>query len=201
MTDTPITRPAPIDGQIPAGAMDMDEFLRRQAEAPFELYAGAIIPKMPQIFLHGLMSKRLYDLLHHFEMLGIGLVFNEMTFVMTDNPRSVRGSRIPDVMFVLQATVDAFLNSLPDAREKPAIFVPEFVIEVMSPTDTLTQLLDKAAAYLTDGVQLVWIVDPHAKQVHVVRHDQPTPHTASNGEITGAPVLPTFTVTLESLFA
>jgi len=55
-------------------------------------------------------------------------------------------------------------------REERARFLhitPAFVIELRSPSDRLAALQRKMEAWIANGVQLGWLVDPEAKQVHV----------------------------------
>jgi len=53
--------------------------------------------------------------------------------------------------------------------DKPYIFVPDIVIEIVSPTDQYTDVNKRVKRYLDDGVLLVWVVDPEIKQIAVHR--------------------------------
>jgi Uma2 family endonuclease len=43
--------------------------------------------------------------------------------------------------------------------------VPQLVVEVLSPNDTLDEINEKIDTYLTAGVPLVWIVEPRRRTV------------------------------------
>lgn len=48
-------------------------------------------------------------------------------------------------------------------------FVPEFVIEVRSASDRLPQLQMKMLAWIANGVELAWLIDPQRKVVEIYR--------------------------------
>jgi len=55
-------------------------------------------------------------------------------------------------------------------REDLAHFLrlaPAFVIELRSESDRLTVLAEKMEAWISNGVELGWLVDPYARQVHI----------------------------------
>ncbi|HXP83549.1 MAG TPA: Uma2 family endonuclease [Bryobacteraceae bacterium] len=53
------------------------------------------------------------------------------------------------------------------------IFAPEFVIEVRSPDDRIRLLREKMEAYISNGVQLAWLIDPKERSVTVYRPGHP----------------------------
>src|SRR5690348_3455211 len=119
MTDAPLTK---IEYLL------MDDFIQRyDQDGPFELIDGEIVPKMPSVSTHTRTAKRIFLALLPFEQKGLGEVFQEATFILTDNPQWVRGSRIPDVMFVTQERLKRFEEKTPGAENKPFILVPEVV--------------------------------------------------------------------------
>jgi Uma2 family endonuclease len=79
--------------------------------------------------------------------------------------------RSPDVSWILRERVEKL--SLAE-RRRFARIVPDFVIELRSPTDGLEDLQDKMAEYIENGVRLGWLIDPMEKKVHIYR---------GNGEI------------------
>lgn len=65
------------------------------------------------------------------------------------------------------------LNQLtPQQRSRFAPITPEFVIEVRSPSDTLTNLREKMAEWIANGVELAWLMDPTSKSVGIYRPNQ-----------------------------
>jgi Uma2 family endonuclease len=55
-------------------------------------------------------------------------------------------------------------------RRKFLRIVPEFVIELKSPSDRMTDLKEKMEEWRDNGVQLGWLIDPDAQVVLVYRH-------------------------------
>lgn len=74
-------------------------------------------------------------------------------------------TRQPDLLFLSHERAE----QIPDLQEQPRIEVaPELVIEVLSPSDTASEWLDKLRDYHQIGVQEVWAVDPQSASVEVL---------------------------------
>jgi Uma2 family endonuclease len=80
------------------------------------------------------------------------------------------------------------------SREKRKEFLPlcpEFVVEVMSPTDRLKKAKEKMEQWIANGAQLAWLIDGDAQIVYVYRKGHaPKIHRgiaklAGDGPITG----------------
>jgi Uma2 family endonuclease len=73
-----------------------------------------------------------------------------------------------------------------DARKKFAPICPEFVIELRSESDRLEPLREKMLAWLANGCELAWLIDPSRKAVEVYRPNQQSEiqegHSAAYGE-------------------
>ena len=50
---------------------------------------------------------------------------------------------------------------------------PDFVVELRSPSDSLSSLHDKMGEYRDNGARLGWLIDPPGRQVFVYRPDSP----------------------------
>jgi Uma2 family endonuclease len=106
----------------------------------------------------------------------------------------VAGRRLsPDVAFVAAARQDQL------AREGYNPIAPDFVVEVVSPTDREPAIRRKLAIYAEAGV-LVWLVRPQHKTVEVYEPDQPVEIVGIDGELDGGDVLPEFTLSVRALF-
>lgn len=44
---------------------------------------------------------------------------------------------------------------------------PDLAVEVYSPDDKLSDILDKIGAYLEQGAQMVWLIIPHTREALV----------------------------------
>lgn len=186
--------------------MALADFMQQfDSDGPFELIEGAIIPMAPQNFGRVTLANRLSMAINlHVSPLRLGEAYVEGTFILTaeDNPQWVKGSRVPDVLFVVAARLAAYKAQNPDWQVRPLALIPDWVIEILSPTDSFAQALKKAALYMADGVKLVWIVDTAEQTVHVSTPDPKTFQVfTAEDTLSGAPVLPEFIITAEALFA
>jgi Uma2 family endonuclease len=75
-------------------------------------------------------------------------------------------TRQPDLLFISRERAD----QIPDLQNQPRIEIaPELVIEVLSPSDTASEWLEKLRDYHHIGVHEVWAVDPQSASVEVLR--------------------------------
>ena len=58
-------------------------------------------------------------------------------------------------------------------RKKFLRLSPEFVVEVLSPSDNLSEAKAKMQRWIANGVQLGWLIDGDAKTVYVYRKGRP----------------------------
>jgi Uma2 family endonuclease len=183
--------------------MTVDEFVNLYDEkGPFELVDGEIISMSPPTYGHGFASRKLFIPLANFvEAHKLGEVVTEIPFVLSDESNWVKGSRVPDIMFVLAERIAAYKAQTPDWRKKPLVLVPDLVVEIVSPTDRYSEVQKKVARYLTDGVQMVWVVDPEQRTVVVYRagSNQQT-RVTENESLDGGEIIPGFTISVASIF-
>jgi Uma2 family endonuclease len=76
---------------------------------------------------------------------------------------------------------------------------PIMAVEILSPSDTHRDVVEKVALYLEAGV-IVWEVDPDFRRVSVHRPGQLSITFYMNHELTTEPELPGFRVLVASLF-
>jgi Uma2 family endonuclease len=72
-------------------------------------------------------------------------------------------------------------KALSDAdQSRYAPLCPDFVIELRSPTDSLTELREKMQQWIANGAQLAWLIDPIERAVSIYRPgEQPEVHQHS----------------------
>jgi Uma2 family endonuclease len=124
---------------------------------------------------------------------NLGVVFDSSTCFSL--PRG--GIRAPDVAWVEQSRWDALPSQ--QKRKFPPI-CPDFVLELLSPTDNLNDNQSKMQEYLSSGLHLGWILNPYEKQVEIYRPGQPVEILQSPTHLSGDSVLPEFTLNLEWLW-
>ena len=174
--------PAPVQ-------MTLEEFLESDLEG-YEYVEGELIPKMPTSLKHGKISLKLGSrlLLHVDE--------NQLGDVYTSDTGFRVGERllIPDIAFVSIARI-------PEDADKASPIPPDLAVEVVSPTDVLNRIVEKAFAYLAAGTQLVWVVEPKSKTVMVYRSETDIKLLTRNDTLTCEDVVEGFSCQVAELFA
>ncbi len=99
----------------------------------------------------------------------------------------------PDVSWIQNARLEGLsLNQfLPIA--------PDFVIELRSTTDRLSSLQQKMQAYLENGVQLGWLLNPQDQQAEIYRPYQDKVVLSAPTKLSGENILPGFTLDLTTV--
>ena len=124
---------------------------------------------------------------------GTGKAFDSSTEF-----RLPRGSaRSPDASWVKLTRWNALS---PVERKKFPPLCPEFVLELRSETDRLSDLQEKLVEYINNGALLGWIIDPFTKSVYVYRPNQEPEILQNPATVSGDPVLPGFALDLQEIF-
>ncbi len=105
--------------------------------------------------------------------------------------------RRPDMAFVSAARWG--LN-VPVPRTNAWNVVPNLAVEVISPTDTMVEVLTKVREYFQAGVELVWLVLPDEQLVYVYRAPTQIQVLALTDLLDGGTVLPGFQMPVALLF-
>jgi len=87
-----------------------------------------------------------------------------------------------------------------DQKLKFLPLCPDFVIELLSPTDTLATTQAKMREYIENGAQLGWLIDPEPRQIHVYRPRQTVTILDNVTEIAADPELPGFVLDLRDIW-
>ena len=84
-------------------------------------------------------------------------------------------------------------NSVPEyLQEKLAPLCPDFVIELVSPSDRLTHVEAKMQEYIANGARLGWLLDPFENYAIIYRPNQKPERVDNPSILQGDPVLPGF---------
>lgn len=84
-------------------------------------------------------------------------------------------------------------------RKFPPI-APDFVLELLSPTDNLEKAQAKMQEYLNSGVRLGWLIDRDNRTLEVYRINQPVEVLKEPKQLSGKNVLPEFVLDLNSVW-
>lgn len=177
--------------------LTLDEFLRQYGGAYVEVIGGEVkeIP-MPQP-LHGRVCTKAARFLDEFiEANQLGVVCSNDTFVLIQAiPLRVRGA---DVVFWSTAKAP---GGVP--RVGMITATPDLCVEVVSPTNTWSEVFTKVGEYLGIGVPAVVVLDPETYTAFVYRNNPAQGQQILNrgDDLTIPDVLPGFAVPVASLFA
>jgi len=105
--------------------------------------------------------------------------------------------RSPDAAWVKRSRLDALSA---EERQKFIPLCPEFVIELRSPTDSLSVLQEKMREYLDNGAQLAWLIDPEQRRVYVYRPQEPVQELDKPETVAGDPLLSGFELDLREIW-
>ncbi len=88
----------------------------------------------------------------------------------------------------------------PEDRRGFARICPDFVVELLSPTDRLTDTMRKMEHWLEAGARLGWLIAPATESVYLFEPGQPVrPVVGFDQELVAGPVLPGFALELRRL--
>ncbi len=149
---------------------------------------GEIIIMSPTGGLTGKKNNKLSAKLDHWnEGHQLGEVFNSSTgFVL---PKGAM--RSPDAAWVEKSSWEALSY---EQQEKFPPLCPDFVAELISPTDTLKASLEKMDEWMDNGCRLGWLFYPKDEKAFIYRAGQPEPEVLDGyGQLlSGEDVLPGF---------
>jgi Uma2 family endonuclease len=166
---------------------------RNPPEGRWELINGEIVPVNPTSYRAARVTARILRLLDAYaETHELGdVVGPDAGFVIFPDENTLVA---PDVSFVS-------INRVPPAvdQEHFARLAPDLVVEVMSPTDRMTDALRKISLYLEAGVSLVWLVEPSPRTISVFERDRPAVRLAGDQVVNAEALLPGFSMTVDDL--
>lgn len=127
------------------------------------------------------------------EQTQMGKVFDSSTGFHLPNG----AARSPDASWVAGSRWSALT---PEQQAGFAPLCPDFVVELMSPSDNLKQLQQKLVEYQDNGAQLGWLINRRDKQVEIYRLGQPVEVLDSPELLSGEAVLPGFVLQLAAIW-
>ena len=181
--------------QIQTRPTTADELLRMPEDGfRYELIAGELRKMTPAGGKHGRIAMRTgRSLANHVESNDLGAVYAAETgFRIASTPDTVRA---PDAAFVRKERADELgeiEGFLPGA--------PDLAVEVVSPGDTYSEVVEKAFDWLEAGSRLVVVVDPRRRSVTLYRSRDDIRILAGDDVLDGGDVVPGWRVPVRELF-
>lgn len=170
-----------------------EEFAAMSFDRPVELVRGEIIEMTNPGGRHGNICFRLGGLLYQWlaRHPEYDAASNDTGVLLEQDPDTIRG---PDLLVLNK-------SRLPSGQfpKKHLTVAPELAIEVRSPSDRTSEVLEKVALYLSAGVTEVWVIDPEMRVVHVYREDEGDQTFGEQDTVTSR-CLPDFSLPVTELF-
>jgi Uma2 family endonuclease len=161
----------------------------------YELVRGELKRMAPAGDEHGYLAGELFaGLRNYVKAKKLGRVYAvETGFKLSSNPDTVRAA---DVAFVSNER----LGKKPGLVKGYRAVAPDLIVEVVSPHDRHSKVMEKVSAWLGAGTRMVMVVDPDRRTVTVYRSLQDIHVLSEEDVIDGADVVPGWTLPLRELF-
>lgn len=140
--------------------LTLEEFLALpEGDVNYEFVDNQAVPKVSPKYFHSTLQLALGSLIRTC-CKGKGRVCSEWAILLKRQGKD--WAPVPDLTYISY-------ERLPKSwkRNEACPSLPELVIEIISPDQTLKEFEDKAQDYLTAGVSRVWVVDPEAISIKV----------------------------------
>ncbi|MDZ7964860.1 MAG: Uma2 family endonuclease [Nostoc sp. DedSLP03] len=105
--------------------------------------------------------------------------------------------RSPDVSWVEKSRWDALTK---EQKEKFIPLCPDFVIEILSPNDSLKKTQNKMQEYIENGCRLGWLINRKKQEVEIYRPGQDVEVLKCPQTISGENVLPDFVLNIQRIW-
>ena len=172
----------------------IEELLDNPQWGRCELNSGKVMSMAPTGMEHGDLALEIgAQMRTYVKKQGLGKVMGtDVGFLITRNPDTMREA---DVMFISTAR-------LKDAGPKQGLSLipPDLAVEIVSPSDRWSEVVEKVETYLRAGVKIVWVVDPKTRTAQVYRFGQSVLSLHESDALDGAEILPGFRMELEGIF-
>ncbi|BAY15787.1 hypothetical protein NIES21_16060 [Anabaenopsis circularis NIES-21] len=123
----------------------------------------------------------------------LGEVFDSSTGFTLPNG----ADRSPDVSWVAKSRWDALTK---EQKEKFIPLCPDFVIEILSPNDSLKKTQNKMQEYIENGCRLGWLINRKQQEVEIYRLGKDVEILKSPQILSGEDVLPGFVLTMQKIW-
>ena len=127
------------------------------------------------------------------EQTELGEVFDSSTGFTLPN----KADRSPDVSWVEKSRWSALT---PEQKDKFIPLCPDFVIELLSPSDSLKKTQEKMQEYMENGCRLGWLINRKKREVEIYRPGQDVEVLQSPLTLSGENVLPGFVLYLQKIW-
>jgi len=104
--------------------------------------------------------------------------------------------RSPDVSWI---KLERWQQLTPEEKRKFAPICPDFIIELLSVNDEIEETRKKMTEYLENGLKLGWLIDSDTKTVEIYEPNKSVIVLHNPQTLSGANILPNFTLDLTNI--
>ncbi|NJM62695.1 MAG: Uma2 family endonuclease [Oscillatoriales cyanobacterium RU_3_3] len=135
--------------------LTLEEFLALpEGDVYYEFVDGQAVPKVSPKYFHSTLQFALCCLIRAW-CRGKGRVLPEWAILLKRQGKD--WVPVPDLTYISYARLPKSWR-----RNEACPAIPELVIEIISPGQTMEEFEEKAKDYLVAGVPRVWVIDPEA---------------------------------------
>jgi Uma2 family endonuclease len=178
---------------IPVKQITANELAERSDSKHFELVNGQLV----ELSTSGLSSEVAMELVHQLKTFicdkSIGSVYGPDCGFQCFEFDAQRVRR-PDVSFIAAGRITEA-----DRESGHFKIEPDFVVEVVSPSDLYSELNEKVSEYLRAGVKVVWVIDPVVRNSFIRRLDGSITPVEKDDVLECTEVIPGFECTIPGL--
>jgi Uma2 family endonuclease len=183
---------------LPAVSMTQDQFFdfcQQNRKLRFERTAkGELIVMPPAGGESSVQNLSVAAQLYNWcKRVGVGKAFDSSGgFILPSG-----ANRSPDASWI---SPEQLAVITPEQMKRFVPVCPFFLVELLSPSDSLKKTQEKMVEYIANGCKLGWMIVPDKKQVHVYRPDQPVQVLDNPQTVSGDPELPGFVLDLDPVW-
>lgn len=180
----------------PVTPEQFEELCRKYRKLRLELTStGELIVMPPTGAETGrLNSNLIYQLEAWSRQDGTGVCFSDTAGFVLPNG----AIRSPDASWIERKKWDSLTNQ---QKKRFGPWCPDFVVELSSPSDRLSELHKKMIEYVENGASLGWLIDPFKRQVHIYEPNHEVVILDNPEAISADPLLPGFRLDLRELWS
>ena len=167
--------------------------LPENANRWFELVRGEVIELPPPMRPHDAVAFNIARIL-------AGYVYANAKGYCTSNDAGVILDRDPDTVRGPDIAYDEDADTFEDLHPKYGEVPRRLAIEILCPSDKAGQVTRKITDYLSNGVEVVWLIDPEQRNVTVYQPDKTPFILEGSQQLTCELILLGFRCGLDELF-
>jgi Uma2 family endonuclease len=107
-----------------------------------------------------------------------------------------KAMRSPDLSWIAKERYEKLPK---EDRKRFAHICPDFVIELVSLSDSLEQQKEKMAEWIENGCRLGWLINPETRTSHIYKPNENPTQIPFNETLSGEDVLPGFELKLDAI--